>query len=264
MQRLFRGATSRCLNAVVRPRLTRLVFDDLLRMQQAEFLAGATHAAQIVCDAISAASIGDEKLLRSLHDDELLEPSLLSAIAGKVADRRERLADARMTELRLESDVQLSDCAWLQHVRLIVGAQRSTFDISQSARLDVGEHLVVCGDRYSWEPPPFELAALHRLGCTVQCTVLFDRMAPLSGGGAPVVRHIFPHLPQNVTPQSFTFEASLGGSSEPLTGAAAVQEQLAFRIVDINHLARGDIAFWGGADAVDPVRLIFSSSSDVS
>ena len=258
MQRALGSLTARCFDAAVRPRLTRFVFDEVLAMPQSEFLVGATQAAGVVCDAISLGVTGNDQQLLQLRDEGLLQPSLFSAMSEKLVDRRSRLFPEGQPWLpdRLESDVQLTGPAWLQHTRLIVGAQRATFDLTEKARLDLGAHLVVCGDRSGWHPPPLELGAVHRLGCTVQLTVLFDRHAPLAAaGGAP--EGVFPHLPQNATPQSFTFEAAVAGRSDTDAASDAASEELSFRVVDVNGLARGGIAFWSGADAVDPVRLLF-------
>ena len=258
VQTLLRGLTARGLDVASRPMVRKYVFDEVLRMPQQEFLEGATHAAQVVCDAISASTHGDDDLLTTLRADDLLETRLAASIAEKILSRRRRLGSMpEKWDLRLESDVETTGRAWLQHTRLIVGAQRSTFELSKKAWVELGAQLVVCGDRCAWQLPPLELDAARRLGCTVQCTVLFDSRPPLSAGKPP---EVYPHLPQNATPQSFTFEAELAA---PSTGAERGQQELAFRIVDVNGLAKDGIAFWSDADALDPMEVLYSSRQDV-
>jgi hypothetical protein len=257
MQRLI----GRLTDAAVQPRLTRFVFDEVLRMPRAEFLAGATLAAEVVCDAISEAAapsrLRNDQHLLQLHNEGLLEPTLFSAISQKIVHRRERLKQGCGPNVHLESDVELAGPAWLQHTRLVIGAQRATFDSRGKTRLDLGSHLVLCGESLDSDPPPLDTDLAHRLGCVVQLTVLFDRRAPLTAG---TPEGMFPHLPQNATPQSFTFEAAVAGRSG--SDARVSADDLVFRVVDVNSLARGCIEFWSGAEVVPPTRLFFPARAE--
>ena len=246
----MRRLALRFTDAVLRPKIESYVFSQLLRMPQAEFLRGATHAAIVLCRAISEETRGNHMPLAQLFEDAALEPFLHSELRLKARSRQQRLESGRDSDIRLESDVELPGPGWLQHTRLIVGAARSTFDSSVTARLDFGSHVVVCGKRQGWKPPPLDLDLARRIGCTVQCTVVFQPNAPLSVG---TPEGVFPHLPQNATPMQFTFETTVAAEEEDEGDVEA-----AVRIVDINGLARGAAAFWREADVVDPVRLLRS------
>ena len=246
---MLRYCAARLADALVRPRVTSLVFERALAMHQREFLAGATHAAQVVCDAVAAASRGDDTELDALLDAELVDAGVHSAICHKIAGRRHRAGFALWQHLRTleRRRVLLGGAASLEHVRLIVGAERETAEkLTRMYRLDVGSHLVVCGTephglwRVCCSTP--EQLDFERGPCTVQLTVSFGggRPPPHNPYGDPFV--CYPPRPYSLEPQTFTFEAAV---------RAAAAEPLRFTVVDVNGMAAdGESDFWSAAGAV--------------
>ncbi|KAL1499768.1 hypothetical protein AB1Y20_012454 [Prymnesium parvum] len=240
------------VDALMRPKVTSLVFDKLLRMQPSELLVGASQAAHTINNAIGAASCGQRELLDALVEDDLIDPILSDHIAHKLLQRRHR-SGAALEELlasRKGRPLELDRKVSLLHTRLIVGTERSCFVHGEMHRFEVGSHLVVCGRNPDklWHASGHR-ALLEEYGCTVQCTVLFQsEQLHRNDVDATAMRIIGARYPM-----FYTFEAALDGPSVFQGGSAVSQgdHHLRFRVVDINEMTQGAY-FWAEAEDARP------------
>ena len=234
------------------------IFCEALKVSEAEFLDGATIAAQTVNAAMRSSVQGDDGPLNALERNGNLEPSLREALFGTIAcDQHLHAArgtspsttmtgrvvqDQLLAELTEAETHLVRENVSLTSTRLVVGAQRSSYPRAgrQHHQLKIGSQLVICdtSDVHLWHPDR-QIALMEEEGFSVQLTVAF---------GSNVAQG-------DRTTMTFEVEMDAHDVMRPATGYDPREQQnaITFSVADMNGLMPDGNAFWASASAVSLV-----------